>query len=119
VSGADCAALVTAAHQQFHAPLILVWDNLNIHISAVMRTLPQPHQAWLTFVRLPARGPDLNPAEGAWSNMKNSLGSLGSAVCIWSNPAVPLQGAAKRLSLRAGVLSMHIFPQRPGRPLRA
>jgi hypothetical protein len=72
VSGADCAALVTAAHQQLDAPLILVWDNLNIHISAVMRTLPQPHHAWLTVVRLPARAPDLNPAEGAWSNRRTA-----------------------------------------------
>ena len=39
MSEADYAALVTAAHQQLHAPLILVWGNLNTHISTVMRTL--------------------------------------------------------------------------------
>jgi DDE superfamily endonuclease len=100
--------VVTAAHQQLDAPLILVWDNLNIHISAVMRTLPQPHHAWLTAVRLPARAPDLNPAEGAWSNMKNSLGNLGSAVCIWSNPAVPLQGPLKAEPPGRGVVYTYI-----------
>jgi hypothetical protein len=31
------AHLVTAAHNQLHAPMILVWDNLNTHISAAMR----------------------------------------------------------------------------------
>ena len=30
----------------------------------------------LTVVQLPAYAPDLNPAEGAWANMKNGLGNL-------------------------------------------
>ena len=34
------------------------------------------HPDWLTEVRLPAYAPDLNPAEGAWANMKNGLGNL-------------------------------------------
>jgi hypothetical protein len=33
MSEADYAGLVTAAHNQLHAPVILVWDNLNTHIS--------------------------------------------------------------------------------------
>ena len=37
-----------------------MWDNLNTHIGGVMRTLLQPYQDWLTFVRLPAYAPDLN-----------------------------------------------------------
>jgi hypothetical protein len=40
MSEADYAGLITAAHQQLHAPVILIWDNLNTHISAVMRTSP-------------------------------------------------------------------------------
>jgi DDE superfamily endonuclease len=43
-----------------------------------MRTMLQPHQDWLTVVQMPAYAPDLNPVEGAWSNMKNGLGNLGS-----------------------------------------
>ena len=39
MSEADYAGLVTAVHQQLQAPLILVWDNLNTHRSAVMRAL--------------------------------------------------------------------------------
>jgi putative transposase len=26
-------ALLSAAHQQLHAPIILIWDNLNTHLS--------------------------------------------------------------------------------------
>jgi hypothetical protein len=76
MSEADYAGLITAAHQQLHAPVILIWDNLNTHISAVMRTFTDAHRDWLTVVRLPAYAPDLNPAEGAWANMKNGLGNL-------------------------------------------
>jgi hypothetical protein len=35
MSEADYAQLVTAVHNQVHAPLILVWDNLNTRISAM------------------------------------------------------------------------------------
>ena len=30
-------------------------------------------------MRLPAYAPELNPVEGAWSNMKNGLGNLAAA----------------------------------------
>ncbi len=76
MSEADYAGLITAAHQHLHAPLILIWDNLNTHISATMRTFIRAHPDWLTEVRLPAYAPDLNPVEGAWANMKNGLGNL-------------------------------------------
>jgi transposase len=100
---ADYAALVTAAHHQLHAPLILVWDNLNAHISAVMTTLLQPHPDWLTVVRLPAYAPDLNPVEGAWSNMKNSLGNLGSCGTVRQLAAI-MKNRLKRIQYRPGLI---------------
>jgi hypothetical protein len=33
----DYAALITTAHHHLHAPIILCWDNLNTHVSVVMR----------------------------------------------------------------------------------
>ena len=44
-------------------PVILCWDNLNTHVSGVMRTLLQPHRDWLTVVQVPSYSPDLNPVE--------------------------------------------------------
>ena len=76
MSEADYASLIAAAHNQLHAPVILIWDNLNTHISAAMGRFVSSHPDWLTEVRLPAYAPDLNPAEGAWANMKNGLGNL-------------------------------------------
>ncbi len=75
-SEADYAALLTAAHQQLRAPLIVCWDNFNSHISARMRDFIAAHADWLTVVRLPAYAPDLKPAEGVWANLKNGLGNL-------------------------------------------
>ena len=76
LSEEDYARLITAAHHQLHAPIILIWDNVNTHVSAVMRTFLDAHPDWLTVICLPAYAPDLNPAEGVWSVVKNSLGNL-------------------------------------------
>ena len=79
MSEADYASLVTAAHHQLHAPVILIWDNLNTHISAAMRAFVEAHTDWLTEARLPAYAPDVNPVEGAWANMKGGPGNLAAA----------------------------------------
>jgi hypothetical protein len=76
MSEADYAGLIAAAHQQLNAPVILIWDNLNTHISAAMGAFISGHPGWLTEVRLPSCAPELNPAEGVWANMKNGLGNL-------------------------------------------
>jgi transposase len=72
---ADYAALLDAAHQQLHGPIVLVWDNLNTHVSAVMRRLVAA-RAWLRVYQLPAYAPELNPVEGVWSWLKRSLANL-------------------------------------------
>ena len=61
MSEADCAELVTAAHQQLKASVILCWDNLNTHVSAVMRTFTGAHPGLADIVQMPAYAPDLNP----------------------------------------------------------
>ncbi len=73
---ADYAALLSAAHQQLNAPIVLVWDNLNTHISAAMQAFLDARADWLTVYQLPTHAPDLNPVEGVWSHLKRSLGNL-------------------------------------------
>ena len=63
LSEADCAGLIAAAHNQLHAPLILCWDHLNTHVSAMMGEFTGAHPDWLTVIQLPAYAPDLNPVE--------------------------------------------------------
>ena len=43
LSEADYAALLRAAHHQLHAPIILIWDNLNTHLSKRMQTFVTVH----------------------------------------------------------------------------
>jgi DDE superfamily endonuclease len=69
------AQLLDAAHQQLGGPIVLVWDNLNTHVSAAMQELIAA-RLWLTVYQLPAYAPELNPVEGVWSHLKRSLANL-------------------------------------------
>jgi hypothetical protein len=71
----DYARLLDDAHQQLHAPIILVWDNLNTHKSVLMRELIAARD-WLTVYYLPSYAPEYNPVEGVWAHMKTSLANL-------------------------------------------
>jgi len=71
----DYARLLDAAHQQLDGPVVLVWDNLNTHISRAMRELIAARD-WLTVFQLPSYAPELNPVEPVWSNLKRSLANL-------------------------------------------
>jgi putative transposase len=75
LSEADYAALFTAAHRKLHAPLIVIWDNLNTHRTKTMQALTRSRSRWLTLVWLPPYAPELNAAEGAWANIKRPLGN--------------------------------------------
>nr|WP_234342086.1 transposase [Streptomyces leeuwenhoekii] len=67
----DYRNLLTAAHQQLKAPLVLVWDNLNVHLDHRMRDFIDTHD-WITSHQLPSYAPDLNPVEGIWSVIRRS-----------------------------------------------
>jgi transposase len=69
------ARLFDAAHQQLIGPLVVVWDNLNTHLSGVMAELVAARD-WLTVVQLPPYAHELNPVELVWSNLKRSLANL-------------------------------------------
>ena len=70
---ADFAALLDAAHQQLDGPIVLVWDNLNGHVSTTMRALIAARWPWLRVDTLPAYAPELNPVKKVRSHLKRSL----------------------------------------------
>jgi transposase len=72
---ADYARLLDAAHQQLGGPIVLVWDNLNAHVSDAMAALIAARD-WLTVYRLPPYAHELNPVEPVWSHLKRSLANL-------------------------------------------
>jgi transposase len=63
--------LLIAAHQQLGAPLVLIWDNLNVHRDKRLRSFIDGHD-WITSFQLPSYAPDLNPVEGIWSLVRRS-----------------------------------------------
>ncbi|WP_371657136.1 MULTISPECIES: transposase [unclassified Streptomyces] len=67
----DYRDLLTAAHHQLDAPLVLVWDNLNVHLDTRLRDFINAHD-WVTSFQLPSYAPDLNPVEGIWSVIRRS-----------------------------------------------
>jgi putative transposase len=69
------ARLLDAAHQQLAGPLVLIWDNLNAHVSAAMTDLAGARD-WLTVYQLPPYAHELNPVELVWSHLKRSLANL-------------------------------------------
>jgi transposase len=69
------ARLLDAAHQQPGGPIVLVWDNLNTHVSKAMRDLAAARD-WLTVFQLPPYASELNPVESVWSLLKRSLANL-------------------------------------------
>ena len=72
---ADYATLLDAAHQQLGGPIVLVWDNLNTHVSQAMVELVAA-RPWLTVFRLPPYAHELNPVEPVWPHLKRSLAKL-------------------------------------------
>jgi transposase len=110
MSEEDYAGLITAAHHELKAPVILIWDRLNTHVSAVMRAFISSHQGWLTEVRLPAYAPELNPAGGARAAMKNGLGNL--AVRDVDQLAAIMKNRLKTIQYRPALIEA--FPAQAG-----
>jgi len=69
----DYRDLIITAHVQLGGPIVLVWDNLNLHLVPPMREFINENESWLTVFHLPAYAPDLNPTEGIWSLLKRGV----------------------------------------------
>jgi hypothetical protein len=95
------ARLLDAAHQQLGGPLVLVWDNLNSHVSAAMTELVTARD-WLTVYQLPPYAPELNPVEPLWSHLKRSLANL--AKRNLSQLTALVRTRLKRMQYRPGLL---------------
>jgi transposase len=88
-------------HQLVKAPIVLVWDRLNTHVSRTMRELVGQRD-WLTVFLLPAYSPELNPVEGLWAHVKRSLANLASVALDRLETLV--RNRLKRLQYRPAVL---------------
>jgi len=98
---ADCAALLDAAHQQLAGPIVVVWDNLNVHVSDAMTGLVAARD-WLTVYRLPPYAHELNPVEPVWSHLKRSLANLAKRNLAQLTGLIKTR--LKRMQYRPGLL---------------
>jgi putative transposase len=103
MSEADYAGLIAAAHHQLQAPLIVIWDNLNTHVSKVMHRFTGAHPDWLTVVQLPAYAPELNACEGVWAITKMSLVNL--AACTADQLAAIVRNRLRRIQYRPALIN--------------
>ncbi len=69
VKAIDVVAFVKMLKRRLQRPLIIVWDRWNVHRSAEKQLAASRLQG-LSFERLPAYAPELNPVEPRWSNTK-------------------------------------------------
>ena len=97
----DYARLLDAAHQQLGGPVVLIWDNLNTHVSAAMTELIAARD-WLTVVQLPPYAHELNPVELVWSHLKRSLANLAKRNIAQLTALVKTR--LKRMQYRPGLL---------------
>lgn len=97
----DFAELLDAAHQQLGGPIVLVWDNLGGHTSALMRRLVAT-RTWLRVYQLPSYAPELNPVESVWSHLKRSLANLAAGTII--HMAVLARTRLKRMQYLPGLV---------------
>ena len=97
----DYARLLDAAHQQLGGLLVVVWDNLNTHVSAAMKELIAT-RGWLTVYQLPPYAHELNPVELVWSHLKRSLANLAKRNLVQLTALVRTR--LKRMQYRPGLL---------------
>ncbi|MFI6007062.1 transposase [Streptomyces sp. NPDC051366] len=102
MSERDFIALIDGVHHLVRAPIVLVWDRLNTHVSRKMRDLVAERE-WLTVFLLPAYSPDLNPVEGVWAHVKRSLANL--AVMALDRLEALVRNRLKRLQYRPDTLN--------------
>jgi transposase len=97
----EYARLLDAAHQQLGGPIVVVWDNLNTHVSRAMGQLVAARD-WLTVFQLPPYAHELNPVEPVWSHLKRFLANL--AKRNLSKLTALVRTRLKRMQCRPGLL---------------
>ncbi|CAG6398662.1 DUF4240 domain-containing protein [Actinacidiphila cocklensis] len=75
----DFCRLLVRARIQLGGRIVLVWDNVRLHLTRGMREFIEKNADWLTVFQLPTYAPDLNPQEGIWSLVKRVLGNIAAA----------------------------------------
>ena len=90
---------------------MVVWDNLNTHVSAAMKELIAARD-WLTVYQLPPYAHELNPVELVWSHLKRSLANLAKRTVAKLTALVKTR--LKQMQYRPGLLGGFLASTRLG-----
>ncbi|MFF4961423.1 transposase [Streptomyces sp. NPDC001222] len=65
----DFRDLIVRARIQLGGPIVLVWDNVRLHLTAGMKAFIDSNAEWLTVFQLPTYAPDTRrKVSGRWSS---------------------------------------------------
>jgi hypothetical protein len=94
--------LIAARPQLPGGNVVLIGDNLNVHLRAERRAVTGA-QAWLRVFRLPACTPDLNPGERIWSVLNRGvLANL--AIASLGHLAQVIRHGLKKVQYQPGLI---------------
>ncbi|MFD6939635.1 transposase [Streptomyces goshikiensis] len=73
----DHRELISRAHTQLGGPIVLVWDNLRMHLVAPLREFFETSADWLTVFQLPSYAPASTHRRGSghWPNGTSATSS--------------------------------------------
>ncbi|MFE1785430.1 transposase [Streptomyces sp. NPDC059506] len=94
------------ARLQAGGPIVLVWDNVRLHLARGMREFIDRNADWLTVFQLPTYAPDLNPQEGIWSLVKREIGNL--AVADLARVVRAVERRLKQIQYRPDVINGYL-----------
>jgi transposase len=72
VHGADFVAFLRQLQRWLPGPLVVIWDHLQVHRSAEVKSYLGEHPE-ITVEVLPSYAPDLNPEEGCHGSVKRQF----------------------------------------------
>jgi hypothetical protein len=95
--------LLIVAHRQLPGGVIvLVWDNLPVHLRAELRAFTAA-QPWLRVFQLPSYAPDLNPVEGIWSVLKRGM-LANQAAASYARMLQVIRNSLQKIQRQPGLL---------------
>jgi transposase len=71
IKGAQIIEFLHALGQQLRQPLLVIWDGLPAHRSALVRDYLEALNGAIQIEQLPAYAPELNPTEYIWGHLKH------------------------------------------------
>jgi transposase len=71
IKGAQIIEFLHALGRQIRKPLLVIWDGLPAHRSALVRAYLEALKGAIQIEQLPAYAPELNPTEYIWGHLKH------------------------------------------------